>query len=125
MCQSALRDFQVVISGLLFFVEHFFNNEISPIKNTILFAALLGLLPFSAAHADGCLDEIRRLFDKGPMDSFSAPPHRYTSQTIAADGTVRYTTHATIETPTRSMAGLEVPQQGHGTGACHMLWSIG
>ncbi|MEQ8896252.1 MAG: hypothetical protein RID23_04115 [Roseovarius sp.] len=60
------------------------------------------------ARADDCLADIRALWETGaPLDAYQRPPHRHVNTVRDADGTVTQTYASIIETPLRTVAGVD------------------
>ena len=76
-----------------------------------LFHLLASALLISAAapvRADDCLAEVQALWATGaPLDAYQRPPHRHVNTVRDADGNVTQVYGSIIETPLRTIAGVE------------------
>lgn len=70
----------------------------------------LALAAASPALGDACRDEIAALYDGGALDPFARPPHRQTVQQFDANGTPTRTNLNLVETPLRTIAGVNGEQ---------------
>ena len=62
----------------------------------------------TTAVADDCEAQVRALWDQGsPLDAYQRPPHRTATTMYDADGNVTREFTAIIETPLRTIAGIE------------------
>ncbi|MEQ9258209.1 MAG: hypothetical protein RIG84_03830 [Roseovarius sp.] len=77
-------------------------------KLSALLAICLAVSPAAVAEEAECLEEVRALWaDGGPFDAYQRPPHRNTNTMYDAAGNVTRVFDSIIETPLRTMAGIE------------------
>lgn len=65
------------------------------------------LLCPAMALADTCRDEIAAMYDTGPLDPRTRPPHAHENEVRAPDGSLTRVFETRIESPLRSVSGVQ------------------